>query len=96
MNIEMHPSAIVGGASSVEIEDLALVPALVLLLHRSEVEGSKTHGGVRVDPRGPLFVGFLHVGVVAIVPDVDGDFMILWRKVFIHVIKWADKSSKNT
>lgn len=38
MDIKMDPSAIISGSSAVEIEDLALVPALVILSHRREVE----------------------------------------------------------
>lgn len=50
MDIKVDPGAIVSGTSAVEVEDLALVPALVVLSHRCEVErGQAVLGGVGRD-----------------------------------------------
>ena len=77
MHIEVDPGAVVGGPRAVQVENLALVPALVVLLHRGEVERRQPQGRVRVHPGGPALVGLLHVGVVPVVPNVDGDFDML-------------------
>lgn len=77
MNIEVDPCAVVRGARSVQVEDLAFVPALVLLLHRRQVERGQAVGGVRIDSGRPPLVVLLHVWVVAFVPNVNGDLVVL-------------------
>lgn len=75
----MDPRAVVGGSSPVQVEDLALIPALVVLPDIGQVEGGQAVRGVLRHPgRAPL-IRVLHVGVITLVPDVDGNLVMLLR-----------------
>lgn len=76
----MNPRSVVGGSSPVQVEDLALVPALVVLPDVGQVEGGQAVRGVLRHPgRAPL-VRVLHVGVITLIPDVDGNLVVLLRE----------------
>lgn len=47
MDIKVDPGAIISGSSTVEVEDLTLVPTLVILSYRCKVErGKAVLGGI--------------------------------------------------
>lgn len=73
----MNPGAIICGSGSVQVENFALVPSLIFLLHGGEVEGGQPHGGVGVYPWGAPLVHLIDVGIVTVVPDVDGYLVVL-------------------
>ena len=77
MNIEVDPGAVIGRTGTVEVEDAALVPALIILVDARQVERRKAEVGVLVDARGTAQVVVLDVWVVPVVPDVDRDLVML-------------------